>query len=110
MAYRTAARSPRAAASSGDSATRRVSLDQVVESGGRVVPLSSVRAGQRAEICADGMRCDDCELLNAMGLRDQCRLRVCRAGEPYIVQVATARVGLAKSLAQRIMVRVDDDA
>jgi Fe2+ transport system protein FeoA len=47
---------------------------------------------------------DDGELLAAMGLTDRCLLRVCRAGEPCIVQVAGSRLGLAAALARRILV------
>jgi Fe2+ transport system protein FeoA len=68
------------------------------------VPLTHLRRGQRARLHRADLHCDDCELLNAMGLTEQCELRVCRRGEPYIVQVNATRLGLAASVAGRIHV------
>ncbi|MCI0365891.1 MAG: ferrous iron transport protein A [Phycisphaerales bacterium] len=51
------------------------------------------------------MCCEDCELLNAMGLTDQCEIRVCQGGEPCIVQINATRLGLSASLARKILVR-----
>lgn len=68
------------------------------------VPLSTLRDGQRGRAHTSELPCDECDLLNAMGLTDQCEVRVCRRGEPCIVQVNTTRLGLAASLAQRIMI------
>ena len=69
-----------------------------------LVPLSSLRDGERGRVHSTDMRCEDCALLNAMGLTDQCEIRVCQAGEPCIVQVRTTRLGIARSLAGKIMV------
>ncbi|MCA9286804.1 MAG: ferrous iron transport protein A [Phycisphaerales bacterium] len=68
------------------------------------VPLSQLRPGDRARIHADGMKCDACDLLNAMGLTDRCEIRVCKVGEPCIVQVNTTRLGLSSKIAKQIMV------
>lgn len=68
------------------------------------VPLSQLRAGDRARLHAEGLRCDQCDLLNAMGLTDQCELRVCKVGEPCIVQVAETRLGISRRLAAEILV------
>jgi hypothetical protein len=58
----------------------------------------------------------DAALLRAMGLRPSARIRVCRLGEPCIVEVMSGsdscnrpggcacRIGLAKPLAERVMV------
>lgn len=43
-------------------------------------------------------------MLNAMGMTDRCQLKICKIGDPWIVQVKSTRIGLAKSLAQRIFV------
>jgi len=73
------------------------------------IPLTQLRDGDRAKVTARDMCCEDCEYLNAMGLTDRCELRVCRVGEPCIVQIANTRLGLASSIAERILVsRVDD--
>lgn len=68
------------------------------------VPLAQLRDGDRARLHASNLCCEDCDLLNAMGLTDQCELRVCRVGEPCIVQVNSTRLGIAAHLAGRIMV------
>lgn len=76
----------------------------------RPVALSQMKVGQRGRVQTAGLCCEDCELLNAMGLTDQCELRVCRAGrgsEPCIVQVNATRLGLCASLATRIMVAAE---
>lgn len=72
----------------------------------RLVPLSSLRDGDRGRVHSTDMRCEDCALLNAMGLTDQCEIRVCQAGEPCIVQVRTTRLGIARSLAGKIMISI----
>jgi len=69
------------------------------------LPLSNLRSGARARLHRADLRCDECELLSAMGLTDQCELRVCRAGEPCIVQVDAVRLGLSSSVARRIYVK-----
>ncbi len=69
------------------------------------VPLSQLKVGEWATVSIADLRCDECELLNAMGLTDQCRLRVCKIGEPCIVQVNHTRLGLSGELAKKILVR-----
>ena len=71
----------------------------------KLVPLSAMGDGARGRLHTAGLCCEDCELLNALGLTDQCELRVCRAGEPCIVQVHATRVGIAATLARKIMVQ-----
>jgi Fe2+ transport system protein FeoA len=68
------------------------------------IPLARLRDGDRARLHAAQLCCEDCELLNALGLTDRCELRVCQIGEPCIVQVNATRLGLASSLADKIMV------
>ena len=75
------------------------------QSPARLVPLATLGDGDRARLQTAGLCCEDCELLNALGLTDQCEMRVCRAGEPCIVQVHSTRVGIAGALARRIMVQ-----
>jgi Fe2+ transport system protein FeoA len=70
------------------------------------VPLSTLRDGARGRLQTANLCCADCELLNAMGLTDQCEIRVCQAGEPCIVQVNSTRLGLAAALARNILVSV----
>lgn len=74
------------------------------------VLLSQLKAGDRARLLSAEIRCDECELLNAMGLTDECELRVCKAGEPCIVQVHDTRLGISRELAKKILVRLEPGA
>lgn len=75
-------------------------------------PLSSLRAGQHGLVIACRVEGADAPILRAMGLTEGAVLRVCRTGEPTIVALlchrgchcASSRVGLARALAQRVMV------
>lgn len=80
---------------------------------GPQVGLRALTAGQVATIAALAIDPADAALLRAMGLRPGARLRVCRFGEPCVVEVlggeacgctCATRVGLAKRLAERLMV------
>lgn len=73
------------------------------------MPLSRLREGERARLHIANLCCEDCDLLHAMGLTDQCEIRVCQRGEPCIVQVNATRLGISGSLARNIMVLRDAD-
>jgi len=47
---------------------------------------------------------EDCALLKALGLTDRCLLRVCKAGEPCIVEVKATRIGLSRTFARGVFV------
>ena len=80
------------------------------------VSLTTLRAGQTAMVCQTSLDPGDAALLRAMGLRPLARIRVCRLGEPCIVEVLSGnetcgrkggcvcRIGLARPLAERVMV------
>lgn len=87
----------------------------------RVVSLAQLTHGQTATV--DGpdasgvVSTGDAAYLRAMGLRPNARIRVCRLGQPCIVEVMTGegdcgksecgcRIGLSKELAEHLMVRV----
>lgn len=70
----------------------------------QAIPLSQLPRGARATLHRHDLHCDDCELLNAMGMTERCKLRVCRMGNPCIVQVKSTRLGLSSSMARNIMV------
>ena len=74
------------------------------------VPLTTLATGCRAIVQHRAMSGEDSELLSAMGLTDSCRLRICRAGEPCIIQVAATRLGLSSAMARKIMVSLDDSS
>jgi Fe2+ transport system protein FeoA len=77
---------------------------------GKTVPLCQLRPGDRARVHTQDLHCDDCELLRAMGMTEQCTLRVCRGGEPCIIEVSGTRLGLSRAMARRIMVSLEDEA
>jgi len=68
------------------------------------IPLSQLRAGTKARLHSAELTKDDCALLKALGMTDRCLLRVCKAGEPCIVEVKATRIGLSKSLARGVLV------
>lgn len=68
------------------------------------VSLAQLRAGTMARVHAAHLAREDCALLRALGLTDRCLLRVCKAGEPCIVQVKETRIGLSRELARGILV------
>jgi len=70
------------------------------------VPLSRLRDGDRGWLHTTNLCCEDCELLNAMGMVQHCEIRVCQRGEPCIVQVNSTRLGLSAVLARNIMVSI----
>ncbi len=73
--------------------------------------LSSLRRGERARIVEKKLADTDRDLLRAMGLGVNARVRLCRRGEPCIVAIddrtCECRIGLARGLADRILVAVD---
>ncbi len=86
------------------------------------VALTSLTSGQVGVICETCTEPGDAMLLRAMGLRPNATIRVCRLGEPCIVEVIPSRagegtqcsrvdcrcrIGLAYLLAQRVMVAVE---
>jgi Fe2+ transport system protein FeoA len=80
------------------------------------VSLTTLQAGQMATVFQTCLDPNDAALLRAMGLRPSARIRVCRLGEPCIVEVMSGsescgrpggcvcRIGLAKPLAEKVMV------
>lgn len=70
------------------------------------VPLTSVPAGAVATL----QTVADPEarlLLRGLGLLDASRLRLCKAGDPCIVQVRSTRIGLSHAVARHLMVVPD---
>ena len=74
------------------------------------VPLSALPPGTFARVLSNQLTVDDCSLLRALGLTDHCVVRVCKTGEPCIVQVRTTRIGLARSVADGILVQPEPTA
>ena len=68
------------------------------------IPLTRLKAGGRARMHRADVDSSTRRYLCAVGLTAACELRLCKAGEPCIVQVRTTRIGLSKLLAGRILV------
>jgi hypothetical protein len=80
------------------------------------VALTALRPGQIAYVRHTNLEAGDAELLRAMGLRMSARIRLCRLGEPCIVEVfsggescnrkggCVCRIGLARPLADQVLV------
>ena len=75
-----------------------------------IVPLSELGSGRQALVVERLLCGDDCKLLSAMGLGDQCVVRVCRSGEPCIVEVQETRLGLCRAIAKKVLVLPHDEA
>ena len=68
------------------------------------VRLSDLPAGASARLHDARLDGVTRQRLASLGLTSHCELRLCKAGEPYIVQVRSTRIGLSKAVAQQIFV------
>jgi Fe2+ transport system protein FeoA len=73
------------------------------------VPLTSLEPGQVGMVTRTMLSEQDASLLRAMGLRPSARIRLCQAGEPWIIEVrrpggACSRIGLAGAIARGVHV------
>lgn len=75
-----------------------------VPTGSAPVRLSEMAEGQMVRFHEANLNPQDCALLRALGLTDRCVMRICKVGEPCIVQVRATRIGLSRSVAHGIMV------
>jgi Fe2+ transport system protein FeoA len=68
------------------------------------VSLAELPCGVRARLASSGLPPLESKLLAAMGLALGCRLIVRTQGDPTIVEVRATRIGLARSVAARLVV------
>lgn len=66
--------------------------------------LSTLGPGKVVRLHAADLPPQDCALLRALGMTDHCLLRICKVGEPCIVEVQSTRIGLSRSVADGILV------
>ena len=66
--------------------------------------LTDLRVGDHGRFHAADLAGQDREILLALGLAEQCLFRLCKAGDPWIVQVKGTRVGLSDAVARQILV------
>lgn len=71
------------------------------------VQLTALAAGDAAQLHASSLGAEDFALLEALGMTRSCRFRVCKVGDPWIVQIRETRIGLAASVARQILVVPD---
>jgi hypothetical protein len=79
-----------------------VSESGVARGMGGPVALSDLPAGSEATLAGGLLPADEMRLLAAMGLSDRSFLRVCRQGEPCIVESRSVRVGISRAVARRL--------
>lgn len=79
-------------------------IDREGDSELATIPLTELRAGDQGRLHAVHLVTEDRELLHALGLAGARRFRVCKAGDPWILQVQGTRVGIADAVAEQILV------
>jgi Fe2+ transport system protein FeoA len=72
------------------------------------IRLADLAVGATARMHVADVEDSTSRFLRAIGLTRTARFRVCRRGEPCIIQVRSTRVGLAHAIADRILVLPDD--
>jgi Fe2+ transport system protein FeoA len=68
------------------------------------IPLSDLPVGAVARVVEARLDSGSCQMLQALGVTTECQLRLCQKGEPCIVQVRAARIGLSNIVARGIFV------
>ena len=71
------------------------------------VRLTRLRAGDHGRLVASRLAGGDGEMLRALGLAERSRFRVCKAGDPWILQVRGTRVGMSNAVADCLLVIPD---
>ena len=71
------------------------------------VPLTSLAVGACGRLHDAHLDADTRSLLRSLGLTDASRLRVCKRGEPFIIQVRATRIGISGTVADAILVIPD---
>jgi Fe2+ transport system protein FeoA len=66
--------------------------------------LSELAVGDVARMVDAAIDTEAQSLLQALGLTDNSRLRVCKRGEPCVVQVRATRIGISSRIARHITV------
>jgi Fe2+ transport system protein FeoA len=68
------------------------------------IPLSELAIGASARLHQTDLDEPTVRLLSALGLTPSSEFRLCKAGEPCIIQVRSTRIGLSRGVAARILV------
>ncbi len=68
-----------------------------------LVPLTTMRVGCVATLC-EVRDAASRGVLRSLGLTDHCQMRLCKVGDPCIVQVQATRIGLSRVVAENLFV------
>ena len=68
------------------------------------MPLSRLASGTIGRLQGSKLAKNDTALLRALGLTTRSLIRVCKAGDPCIVQVRATRIGISREVAESILV------
>lgn len=68
------------------------------------VRLTDLDVGAMARLHDAHVDTESRALLRALGLTDASVLRVCKQGEPCVIQVRTTRIGISTRVARHVMV------
>ncbi len=76
------------------------------------VSLAQMARGARGTVCSVTLEKSEASTLGPMGLRERASIRVCRRGEPCIVEVGCTpgmcrRIGVSRRVAQQVMVAIE---
>ncbi len=71
------------------------------------IPLTAVPVGCQATL-SEVRDAASKPVLRSLGLTDDCVLRLCKVGDPCIVQVRSTRIGLSNTVARCLFVVPDD--
>lgn len=74
----------------------------------KLVPLTSVPVGALATL-HDVRDAESRVVLRSLGLHDACVMRLCKVGDPCIVQVRATRIGLSDAVARCLYVVPEAD-
>lgn len=73
------------------------------------VPLMNLAPGTLA-ILREVLDNQSRAVLRSLGLTDGARLRVCRVGDPCIIQVRSTRIGLSRQVGQSVYVTIIEES
>ena len=68
------------------------------------ISLCDLAVGEVARLHEARLDPEACHQLRSLGLTESCHLRLCKTGEPCIVQVRSTRIGIAGAVARHIFV------
>ena len=69
------------------------------------IPLVDLPIDSQAELRMSTLDDQTRALLRALGLTDGSSLRVCKSGEPFIIQVRATRIGMSRKVAAGLLVQ-----